>query len=342
MLEQVFAGLNINSLLACRPAEPYASIIDYLAEHGGDAIHPRDTETRTYLHDLPVVREPGAPALIAALRRRKSAIVPGGHVVTFGTVSPEQAFVAYSSVCFACYVKFMSDCLTARRGPGIAVEARRILERALPLIDRPPAMLPPLARGPFEDEAAAHAALIEIGRITVEHRMVDSYFGNLSYRHGDTLLISQTACALDELEGCIDPCPLDGSSSTGITASSELSAHLGIVERTGCRAILHGHPKFAVIISLDCDRPGCDNAHRCHTHCDQPRTIDDVPIVPGEVGTGRYGLHRTVPPAFEGARGVIVYGHGLFTIGDIDFTDAAVDLFAIEGRCIDEFLRLVS
>ena len=96
-----------------------------------------------------------------------------------------------------------------------------------------------------------------------------------------------------------------------------------------------------MIISLDCDRPDCANAHRCHTHCDQPRAIGGVPIVPGEVGTGRYGLDRTVPPAFEKSRGVIVYGHGLFTIGDVDFRGAMADLFAIEGRCIDAFVERV-
>ena len=341
ILEQVFAGLNVNSLLACRPAEPYGSMIDYLATRGRDAIEPRDTETRTYLHDLPIVPERGAAALVGALRRRKSAIVPGGEVVTFGTVSPEQAFVSYSSVCFACYVKFMADCLADHRTGGIPADAREILDRALSLVERPPDRMPAVLRGPFDDAEQVHRALIEAGRLTVEHRMVDSYFGNISYRAGDTLFISQTACSLDELSGCIDPCPLDGSSSTGITASSELSAHLEIIDRTGCRAILHGHPKFAVIVSLDCELPDCENAHRCHTHCTQPRAIGDVPIVAGEVGTGRYGLHRTVPPAFEDARGVIVYGHGLFTIGDVDFTDAARDLFAIEGRCIDEFVRRV-
>jgi hypothetical protein len=66
--------------------------------------------------------------------------------------------------------------------------------------------------------------------------------------------------------------------------------------------------------------------------------VGDVPIVPGEVGTGRYGLSRTLPPAVEGRRGAIVYGHGLFTVGRIDFTDAFANLVDIERMCLSAYL----
>ena len=58
--------------------------------------------------------------------------------------------------------------------------------------------------------------------------MVDSYFGNISYRDGNTIYISQTGSSLDDLAGCIDPCPVDGSTCAAITASSEYSAHRDI------------------------------------------------------------------------------------------------------------------
>jgi ribulose-5-phosphate 4-epimerase/fuculose-1-phosphate aldolase len=175
--------------------------------------------------------------------------------------------------------------------------------------------------------------MVQAGRQTVALGLVDSFFGNLSYRLDGILYISQTSSALDELQGCIDPCPLDGSSSAALTASSELSAHRAIVQQTGKRAVLHAHPKFAVIMSLICDHDSCDQRSSCHRSCPHPRQVAGIPIVAGEVGTGRYGLCHTVPPALADNPGVIVYGHGVFSAARDDFQDALNQLLKIETDC---------
>ncbi|MCL1833710.1 MAG: hypothetical protein FWG49_04330, partial [Leptospirales bacterium] len=59
-LDTVIRTLNINSILFSQIAEPYKSIIDYLAKgalHADGYIKPDDTETRTFLHDIPVVSD---------------------------------------------------------------------------------------------------------------------------------------------------------------------------------------------------------------------------------------------------------------------------------------------
>jgi len=143
------------------------------------------------------------------------------------------------------------------------------------------------------------------------------------------------------LAGYIDPCPLDGSSSAGITASSELAAHTDIVLRTENLAILHGHPKFTVILSMDCELLDCPDRDRCHIRCSRDRFIKDIPIVPGEVGTGPTGLCHTLPPAIRGNRGAIVWGHGLFTVGRKDFNEPFRNLLGIENMCRTHYLELV-
>ena len=172
--------------------------------------------------------------------------------------------------------------------------------------------------------------------------MVDSFFGNISYFNDDTVYISQTGSSMDELEGCIDACPLDNSASTGITASSELVAHRDIYLGSDCRAILHGHPKFSVIMSMLCFEKDCGNRGKCHIRCDKERFIKDIPIIPGEVGTGPRGLSNTLPPAMKGRRGAIVYGHGVFTTGRENFRDAFKNLADIESMCRNTYLELVS
>ena len=345
ILEAVMAGMNINSLICAEPAEPYQTILHFLTTRYPDTITPGDCETRTFLHDLPVAHVFSAEAILSHLLKRKSVVVVEEdrvRIVTFGTVSPEQAFVTFSSVCFAGFVLFFSDYLADCKNGYISREQEQAFAKVVSYINYPPATPPSLMSGPFTSELEVHRAIIEAGRFTVDYGLVDSYFGNISYRLGETIYISQTGSSLDELAGCIDPCPMDGSSCAGVTASSELTAHSEIFLRTDNRAILHGHPKFAVILSMDCDVADCPNRTMCHIKCSEDRYINDIPIVPGEVGTGPTGLSNTLPPAIKGRRGAIVWGHGLFTVAHDDFNEAFKHLLDIENMCREEYFDRVS
>lgn len=345
LLYQVMDGMNINSLICASPAEPYKTIIHFLADRYPEVITPRDCETRTFLHDLPVTKNCTAETILARLRKRKSVIVAEKdtlQVITFGTVSPEQAYVTFSSVCFSSFVLFFSQYLIDLRTDNVTPDQKDAFDKATQFLDMPRQNPSVLAKGPFTKEKEVTDAIIEAGRRTVEYGLVDSYFGNISYRLGETVFISQTGSSLDELAGCIDPCPLDDSSCAGITASSELVAHNEIYLHTENRAILHGHPKFAVILSMDCDLPDCPNRNSCHIKCTMDRFINDVPIVPGEVGTGPTGLCNTLPPSIKDRRGSIVWGHGLFTAGKSDFNEPFKHLLDIENMCREEYFNRVN
>ncbi|MFW6415460.1 MAG: class II aldolase/adducin family protein [Thermodesulfobacteriota bacterium] len=343
LLEKIFNGININSLLFAPPKEPYRSIIDYLTRTEGRTISPQDCETRTFIHDIPVVSRLDPDLLLHALKTRKAVIVKDKGILTYGWVSPEQTYINYSSVCFACFVKFFSDYLRdyklGRDDPGQREIIANALSRLDPLPDNEKVKL---KQGPFRDKGEVVLAMDEAGKKVVQYKLVDSFFGNISYLLEDCLYISQTSSSLDELTGHIDPCPLDNSTSAGITASSELSAHRDILKKTGHLAVLHGHPKFAVIMSMDCDKKAsCDQAGECHRRCREDRQVCGFPIVPGEVGSGPFGLCRTVPPAIEKDKGVIVYGHGVFTTGAKDFNQALKGLMEIEKTCLQEYKRRV-
>lgn len=351
-LEPLFEKLSINSLVLAQPPEPHAGIIAHLAQealfNGGAnaAIQPQDCETRTFLHDLPVVETLDTDALLQALSRRKGVIVLRSGsantptVLAHGSVSPEQGFVTVSSICFACFVKFFADALFLARQknappPSLARALKTAVGTLPPLATEPPRLMP----GPFRDVETVYLALIEAGLATVEHRLVDSYFGNISYLHDEVLYISQTGSSLDELAGHIDPCPLDGGSTAGLTASSELSAHLDALARSGAKAMLHGHPPFSVILSLDCPHLDCPNKGRCHLDCREAREACGTPIVPGEVGTGPFGLCHTLPPALERSSSAIVHGHGVFALGREDFNQAFASLLRVERDCREACLQ---
>jgi ribulose-5-phosphate 4-epimerase/fuculose-1-phosphate aldolase len=99
--------------------------------------------------------------------------------------------------------------------------------------------------------------------------------------------------------------------------------------------ILHGHPKFSVVMSMLCDEAGCPVSD-CWRECPRVRFLGDAPVVAGEIGAG--GLAKRVPPVITGPRRAVVYGHGVFTIGN-DFGEAFRAMVAVENWCRSEFLR---
>ena len=246
----------------------------------------------------------------------------------------------WRSVCFSCFVKFFADYLTELHSGTLADTYREAFDKVVELLPKREQITPELIQGPFYNEELVYQALAQVGKLVVDRGLVDSFFGNVSLLYNDTLYISQTSSSLDELEGCIDPCQLDGSSCAGMTASTELPAHMRIVQESNVRSILHGHPKFSVIMSMVCDSEKCDKRGLCHIRCPDRRFVRDVPIVPGEPGSGRYGLCNTLPPAVVNKPGAIVYGHGVFTTGEKDFVKPYKNLCAIEEMCREEYFNL--
>ncbi|MGE4505158.1 MAG: class II aldolase/adducin family protein [Desulfovibrionaceae bacterium] len=355
----VVEGLGAAGFVLGRPAGPLGPIVDFLAAEYPGGLTPRDTETRTFLHFLPVAEDASPGAVARALAGRRGALVPGLGFAARGAMTPEQAFVTYSSLCFACFVLFFSDHLRLAREGGLTPARREAFARAVALL--PPfigqaAPRPELARGPLETETRALAAMAEAGRAVVDLGLVDSFFGNVSALVGGTVLISQTGSSLDELEGCVDPCPLPGggrASTASLTASSELSAHLGAYAGEGggpprWRTILHGHPRFTVVMSMDCPDSGGDPCEagrqgRCHVACERARELPGgAPIVPGEVGTGPTGLWRTLPLALARGGAAAVWGHGFFAAGEADFRAPLTAMIETENACRKRYFELLA
>ncbi len=347
-LKQVFDLMNINSILYVIPSEPYRSIIQSLLKWGttNSKIIPQDCETRTFFHDIPVIDEPSPDKISQALSERKSAIISEGPaIVSYGSVSPEQASVSFSSTCFSTFVKYFYDHLTyldeCRERNDVPVSERlKEFGSIVSLLDMDYSTAQ-LAKGPPQEREEIMEMLSEAGKRVVEERLVDSFFGNISYFSGKEIFISETAASLDELQSSIDIVPLDGSSSVGITASSEVSTHRKVFENTKARVILHGHPKFSVIMSMYCNKD-CDSRDECHKACPEQRSICETPIVPGEIGTGPTGIVNTVPEAFELSDAVIVHGHGVFCIGSKDFNEPFKKMMGIEECCKTKYFNIVS
>lgn len=331
--------LNSLALLVARPSLPFAEFLVARAAIAESCIVPQDTETRTFLHDIPFLRQKDlpedlAPEIARLLANRKGVIVEGVGIVAVGAITVEQAFINYSSVFHSTFVKYLQDLLSE----GFLLPGEREAFEAFRRQWLKPLSATGLTfREKLSEEREEILSEVEsVGRYTVERGLVDSFFGNISARAAELIYISQTAASLDELKGCIDPVPTDNSSTTGITASSELLAHRKIFEASGARVILHGHPKFAVVMSMLCEAKDCP-IKDCWRDCPHVRLLGGTPVVAGEIGAG--GLAKRVPPVIGATGSAIVYGHGVFTIGREGFGEAFAAMVEVENFCRAEYFR---
>ena len=335
---EIIRRLDVVALMILRPKLPLADLLPLTLSGSERTIVPQDTETRTFLHDIPVVRQAefstsDPQRLIDLLGQRKGILVEGCGIIATGAMTVEQAYINCSSVFHALYVKCL---LMPLREEPLADNAVRMFQPFCDqLSEQIPEQVADLMPGPFRRQEDALSAMIEAGRRTVELKLVDSFFGNISCRLENRLLISQTGASLDTLAGCVDPVPDDNSSTAGITASSELIAHRAIYQATGAAVILHGHPKLSVALSLLCEEKDCKISD-CWKDCDKVRYLQDVPVVAGEVGAG--GLARKVPPVMGGGIAV-VYGHGVFATGRNDFREPLLAMIKLENWCREQYLR---
>ena len=330
----ILLQLDCAAVIVAEPFHPFPEFLLHRAPSEESTLVPHDSESRVSLHDIPLIRRGSCQkellnAVCNALKRRKGCIVEGIGIISHGALTLEQAYIAWSSLLHATTIKYFEDLLSI--GPQLPEEHSFLLSyktfylKPLPVPDT--TFFHKLPVLPLE----IHTEMSLAGKAMVRLGLVDSFFGNSSYATNTTLYISQTSARLDELDSQIDAVPFDGSSSTGITASSELPAHNAIIKATGCKAILHGHPRFPVVMSFFA-------TSGIHEGIDQ---IGKFPVVGGEGGTG--GLAETLPRAFclTGAKAVIVRGHGVFAISSAGFGDAITELIEVEEQCRKIYFSLL-
>lgn len=349
----VFKELNITALLFAKTSLPFPDLLVERAAGEADRLVPNDSETRGFLHDIPFIRERDwsgkskaelGAMITRCLQGRKAMILQNLGVVATGGVTVEQAFIGFSTIFHTTFVKYLLDLLVQGfRLPGEEALFEDFKKSWLKLPDLSDLVFAP---GPLEKDAGVRgqgpeailAEICRVGRYTVEKGYVDSFFGNISYFDGKTISISQTASSLDELEGHIDPVPLDNSSTAGLSASSELPAHRAIYQSSNYHAVLHGHPKFSVIMSMYCEEKNCE-IEDCNRLCNRKRSVCNVPIVSGETGAG--GLAKSVPLAIKDSGVCIAYGHGVFSAGEKDFQDAFLKMAKAEDQCREGYFELL-
>jgi len=84
-----------------------------------------------------------------------------------------------------------------------------------------------------------------------------------------------------------------------------------------------------------CGEENCPETE-CWSDCDRVRLLGDTPVVVGETGSG---LAKRLPPVVASSGKAIVYGHGVFTVGERNFEEAFRAMIAVENWCRREYFR---
>ena len=175
--------------------------------------------------------------------------------------------------------------------------------------------------------------LIKYGKKMVEAGLAHSHFGNVSKRVGDEMLISTTGSMLDELEGQIVTVPIDPTSpdELDVIASSEVNVHRAIYKETSALAILHGHSKYAVAVSMLYE-PG---EQIVPEDSESIYFLHEIPVVSGGIGSEE--LAKNAARTLRDHKGIVVRGHGTFARG-ATVDEAFVILSSLEHACMVKYL----
>jgi hypothetical protein len=181
--QQIVQELDCASVIVAEPLHPFPFLLLFRSPPSLAALVPRDSESRSSLHDIPLVRHCQNPtdflaAICTALRKRKGCIVENIGLISQGSLTVEQSYIAWSSVLHATVIKYFEDLLTT--GPQLAGEMETVLQYKdsclKPFNTNSFLFLPSLP-------ANAQTIISEMslaGQATVQLGLVDSFFGNIS------------------------------------------------------------------------------------------------------------------------------------------------------------------
>lgn len=301
------------TLVLYRSPLPFAALLVQRAGADCLALTPRDSETRVFLGDIPLIDLDVLDTGSVRQAMDRHALLTSEGLCLVVTEQPMKALLYAACLHHALYVTYLADLID--HGPQVDGE-EKIASVVQPLAH-------PLAQPAPLSSQVDRTTLANAGQQMVQRGLVDSVFGNASFRDGHQILISGTGIALDQLaQGTVQVHQsIPGASDA--KASSELPSHRAIYAATDARVILHGHSRFAVALSLT----------------GEDAIPDAIPKVHAPPGSQQMG--DDLAEALQQSSLAMVQGHGPFAVGQT-FNEALISLIDFENHCRERYLQLLS
>jgi L-fuculose-phosphate aldolase len=148
-----------------------------------------------------------------------------------------------------------------------------------------------------------------IGRDIFVAELTSSHGGNMSVRVGDQIIIKRRGAQFGQLKRTdFVETSFRGKDSGIVRASTELIVHRAIYEKTSALAVIHAHPRTAIVLSLSRDEIiPIDN--------EGSYLLRKIPVVSVELASGSLEMAEKVSEALRGYKVIMQRGHGCFAIG---------------------------
>jgi len=149
----------------------------------------------------------------------------------------------------------------------------------------------------------------DIGRDIFVTGLTSSHGGNMSVRVGNRIIIKRRGAQFGRLkpEDFVET-GLYSHDSGIVRASTELIVHRAIYQKTSALAVIHCHPRTAIVLSLSRDEIiPIDN--------EGSYLLRKIPVVSVEYASGSQEMADAVSEALRGYKVIMQRGHGCFAMG---------------------------
>ena len=149
----------------------------------------------------------------------------------------------------------------------------------------------------------------EIGRDMYVERLISSHGGNMSVRFGDRVIVKRRGAMLGRLKPHdLVETGLEKNDSGVVLPSTELIVHRAIYKATPALAVIHGHPRTAVALSLSRDEIAPIDHEGAYL-------LKKVPVIAEETAFGSPQRARAIAELLKEYKIMLLRGHGSFAIG---------------------------
>ncbi|SKA22994.1 hypothetical protein SAMN02745119_03235, partial [Trichlorobacter thiogenes] len=110
LAHDILQRLDCAAVIVAEPLQPFPAFLLHRSKPDAGPLVPRDSESRSSLHDIPLIRHNHDRAellnnICAALSKRKGCIAEGIGIISQGPLTVEQAYIAWSSLSHATTIK---------------------------------------------------------------------------------------------------------------------------------------------------------------------------------------------------------------------------------------------
>lgn len=165
---------------------------------------------------------------------------------------------------------------------------------------------------------------VKYGRLLFEQGLNNLHSGNMSARRGDIIYVTRHGARLGDLSGKDIIAVNLGNERKDAAASFEVTVHRAVYKACpGVKAIAHGHPPYAIVLSLKSRiiRP---------VDSEGAYYLPSVPVLSCKETIASSEVACRLPELISGSSAAVVRGHGAFC-GGKDIEEAALRLSVLES-----------